>query len=552
MFNSSILTAITFIPLVGLVIILFLKSDKAIKNFAIGWSLIPLALSMLLWAQYDQAQGGFQFEQLVPWIPQIRVFYHIGVDGLSVPLIFLTALLTTISLWYSAGVIETRVKEHFALFLLLATGMFGVFISLDLFLFYVFFELGLVPMYFLIGVWGGPRREYAAIKFFLYTLAGSVLMLLALIAVAYNTDSFSLVRQGMVSSLPNAVLPPIPFASDPQGIYAVLAFLGFFIAMAIKVPSFPFHTWLPDAHVEAPTAGSVILAGVLLKLGTYGLVRVVIPLFPGAFSLLAIPIAVLACISIVYGAMVAMAQWDFKKLIAYSSVNHMGYITLGVVAAVALVTPAGPMNAEQLTQLNNARVTALNGASLQMFSHGVITGALFLLVGLIYDQRTHVRDFRELGGGLWRTVPRYGTFLIVAAFASLGLPGLAGFIAEFLVYNGAFRVALAGNLPLLALTAISVLGILFTAAFILWKVVQMLLLGKQNEHWAVGEHAITDLTGREMGMLVPLVFFMILFGIWPAPILNLINGAMVDTVAAIGPYIQPATAAATAIVQSLP
>jgi len=547
--SGWILSAITLLPLVGMVITLLLKNDGAIKRFAIAWSLIPLALSVLLWLGYDQAAGGFQFEELHGWIGQLGVNYHVGVDGLSVPLIFLTTLLSTISLWYSAGVIDQRVKEYFALFLLLETGMLGVFVSLDLFLFYLFFELGLVPMYFLIGIWGGPRREYAAIKFFLYTLAGSVLMLLALIAVVFNTGSFSVVRLPMASPAMAAAqlaVPAIPFADDLYGAAAILSFLGFFVAMAIKMPSFPFHTWLPDAHVEAPTAGSVILAGVLLKLGTYGLVRIVIPFFPGAFQALAVPIGFLAFTSIVYGALVAMAQWDFKKLIAYSSVNHMGYITLGLVAAMALVVPSGELTEARLAQLADARVAALNGATLQMFTHGVITGALFLLVGLIYDQRTHVRDFRELGGGLWRTVPRYGTFLIVAAFASLGLPGLAGFISEFLVFNGAFRVALAGNLPLLVLTALSVLGILFTAAFILWKVIQLLLLGPQNERW-VKDHPIPDLTLREMGMLAPLTVFMLWFGVWPAPILNMINGAMAAVMGAVETHLAPAAESAAAL-----
>jgi len=514
-----ILSAITFLPLVGMAIVMAMRDDGAIKRVALGWSVIPLALSAVLWWAYDTSRGGFQFEELFAWIPSAGIHYHLGVDGLSVPLIFLTTLLTTISLWYSAGAINTRVKEYFALFLLLETGMLGVFVTLDLFLFYVFFEIGLVPMFFLIGIWGGPRRDYAAIKFFLYTLAGSVLMLLALISVAYNTSSFSLIRGDMVAALPAA---PIPFASDPTGIAATLAFLGFAVAMLIKVPSFPFHTWLPDAHVEAPTAGSVILAGVLLKLGTYGLVRVVMPLFPGAFQALALPIGFLAFTSIVYGALVAMAQWDFKKLIAYSSVNHMGYVTLGLVAAVAAVGfgDAAP-DAEQLAALTAARQAALDGAVLQMFAHGIITGALFLLVGMIYDNRTHVRDFRELGTGLWRTVPRYGTMLIVAAFASLGLPGLAGFVAEFLVFNGSFRVGIAGNQGLLILTALSVLGILFTAAFILWKVIQMLLLGPQNERWI----GTPDLTRSELLMLAPLVVLMIAFGLYPMPILEFIHGA---------------------------
>jgi NADH-quinone oxidoreductase subunit M len=531
-----ILSLITFVPLLGMVIVLFLRDEGLIKRFALVWSLIPLVLSILLWFGYDRATGGFQFEVLWPWIPSIGVYFHLGVDGFSVPLIFLTTLLTVISLWYSMQTINTRVKEFFALFLLLEMGMLGVFMSLDLVVFYVFWEIGLVPMYFLIGVWGGPRREYAAIKFFLYTLSGSVLMLLALIAVAFTTGSFSLVREGMVSpAMTAAGITPaaIPWAGAPTSLPAMLAFLGFFIAFAIKVPSFPFHTWLPDAHVEAPTAGSIILAGVLLKLGTYGFVRVLMPLFAGAYSLLVPLIAFLAFMSIVYGAMVAMAQWDFKKLIAYSSVNHMGYVVLGLTAAMAVTTGTGVATPEVVS----ARASAINGAAMQMFNHGIITGALFLLVGLIYDQRTHVRDFRELGGGLWRTVPRYGSLLMLAAFASLGLPGLAGFVSEFLVFRGSFGVALAGNTTLLILTALSVLGILFTAAFILWKVIQILLLGPQNERWI----GIPDLKPAELGMLAPLALFMVLFGIWPWPILELINGATVTLLNAIAPA---ATAAA--------
>jgi NADH-quinone oxidoreductase subunit M len=477
--------------------------------------------------------GGFQFEESLPWIPPINVWYHVGVDGFSVPLIFLTTLLTTISLWYSTQAIHSRVREYFALFLLLQTGMLGVFVSLDLFLFYVFFEIGLVPMYFLIGIWGGPRREYAAIKFFLYTLAGSVLMLLAIIAVAWNTGSFSLVREGMTSQFVTQPAP-LPFAADPAGTAALLTFIGIFVALAIKVPLFPFHTWLPDAHVEAPTAGSVILAGVLLKLGTYGFVRILMPLFPAAFAALALPIAFLAFTSIVYGALVAMAQWDFKKLIAYSSVNHMGYVILGLTATMTIV--GGGVAGVNLEQ---ARATATNGAVMQMFNHGIITGVLFLLVGLIYDNRTHVRDFRELGGGLWRTVPKYGTFLMIAAFASLGLPGLAGFVSEFMVFAGSFSVALAGNTPLLVLTALSVLGILFTAAFTLWKIIGMLLLGPQNEKWL----GTPDLTRSELGMVVPLTFFMFLFGIWPMPILELINRATLALVAFIQPFLQQSTTA---------
>ena len=547
-----ILSLILAWPLLGSLAVMFaVKGDAAVKRFSLYWSLVPLAASSLLWWDYARrhAHKGLAYEEFHPWIPSVGIHYHLGVDGLSIPLIFLTCLLTVIALWYSTGVIKERVKEYFALFLLLQLGMLGVFMALDLFLFYVVFEIGLVPMYFLIGVWGGPRREYAAIKFFLYTLAGSVLMLLALVAVAYNTSSFSLVRGAMTSAYVSPAAP-VPFTGalgDPTGMTAMLCCLGFLVAMLIKVPSFPFHTWLPDAHVEAPTAGSVILAGVLLKLGTYGLVRVVIPLFPAAFSALALPLGLLAFTSIVYGALVAMAQWDFKKLIAYSSVNHMGYVTLGLVAATAMVNaklPAGGDQAALLENINAARVAAMDGAVLQMFTHGIISAALFLIVGLIYDTRTHVRDFRVLGGGLWRTVPNYGTFLIIACFASLGLPGLAGFVAEFLTFKGAFGVGLAGNGTLLILTALSVLGILFTAAFYLWKPIQMLMLGKQNEKWL----DTPDLTRSELGMVGILTAFMFIVGLWPSSLMATIHPAsqalvdhVVQTIAAAGTEEHPVT-----------
>jgi NADH-quinone oxidoreductase subunit M len=495
-----ILTIITFVPILGMLIILFLDDDELIKRVALVVSLVPLVLSAYLWIAYSGSAGGIQFEELVEWIPAIGVNYHLGVDGFSVPLIFLTTLLTTVSLGYSYMYIHERVKEYFALFLLLETGMIGVFVSLDLFLFYIFWEIGLVPMYFLIGIWGGPKREYAAIKFFLYTLAGSVFMLLAIIAVAIDTGTFDILEVARTG----------PFSANM--LLQSLAFLGFFLGFAIKVPTWPFHTWLPDAHVEAPTAGSIILAGVLLKLGTYGFVRILMPFFPDAFRTFAIPIAFLAFTSIVYGALVAMAQWDFKKLIAYSSVNHMGYVILGIAAAMAV------SNADLA-----ARATAVNGAVLQMFNHGIITGALFMLVGLIYDERTHKRDFRDFGG-MWAIVPTYGSFLMLASFASLGLPGLAGFVSEFMVFRGALAAG-DGNFMIGLFTILSVSGIVITAAFFLWKVMQMILLGPENEHWKAEKlrGKLTDLTAPEVLALAPLALFMVAVGVYPAPFVNVIN-----------------------------
>lgn len=491
--NFPILTVITFVPLLGSLIVLLLPKDKErlIKQFSIGISFIPLVLSILLWVQFDKA-GGMQFVEQVAWIPAINVDYHVGADGLSVPLIFLTTLLTTLSLFYSSFTIKNRVKEFFLLFLLLEMGMLGVFVSLDFVLFYVFWEIGLVPMYFLIGVWGGPRREYAAIKFFIYTLVGSVAMLLAIIGIYLNTNTFSIVEAAAKQ----------PFVTNFT--LGSLAFWAIFLAFAIKVPMFPFHTWLPDAHVEAPTAGSVILAGILLKLGCYGFFRILLPMFPKQFHAYAPIIAVLAVISIVYGALVSMAQWDLKKLIAYSSVSHMGYVMLGVaVAAFAIGSP----------DKFDSQAIALNGAVFQMFNHGIITGALFFLVGIIYD-RAHTRDLQAFGG-LATKVPYYYGIMLVTGLASLGLPGLAGFWGEFFVFRGSVGIA-----PVYAI--VGVIGIVFTAAYILWKVIQHMFLGPFNERWA----DLPDMFSWEKVTLWPLVIFMVLFGVYPPLIVNTINAAM--------------------------
>ena len=495
------LSLIIFLPLVGGIFILFTsKANEALmKGVALGTSLGSTILLLFVTVLY-KIGGGMQFVEQHSWISTLGITYHVGVDGLSLPLVALTALLSVLSIVYSWR-IEVRLKEYLFLFLLLETGMLGVFAALDFFLFYIFWEITLVPMYFLIAIWGGPRREYAAIKFFLYTLVGSLAMLLAILLMYFNADPHTFNMLALTQQQPLAGKP----------VLAAFAFWGFFLSFAIKVPMWPFHTWLPDAHVEAPTAGSVILAGVLLKMGTYGFVRISLPMLPDVFRTYAPVVAVLALLGIVYGALVALAQTDLKKLVAYSSVNHMGYVMLGVAAAAA---------AFGVPEKAAAAATALNGAVFEMVAHGIITGALFLIVGVLYDYRAHTRGVDEFGG-LGARLPIYTGITTIAMLASLGLPGLMGFVAEFFIFVGSF-----GIFPYL--TAVAVTGVVFTAAMFLWTI-QRIFLGPVNERWA----ALPDMDTREKVSLVPLAVLMVVFGLFPKPLLDVINAAMAVLVTAV-------------------
>ncbi|MFO7652681.1 MAG: NADH-quinone oxidoreductase subunit M [Candidatus Krumholzibacteriia bacterium] len=485
--GEHILSWMTFVPVIGAAAIAFLPSSRkdVIKTVAACAAAIPLILAVKLFIDFDRGSSAMQFVEHYKWIEAFNIQYFMGVDGLSVPMVLLTALLSFICIFASWN-IEKGVKGYFALFLILEAGMMGVFCALDFFLFYIFWEVMLLPMYFLIGVWGGPRKEYAAIKFFLYTLAGSILMLLVMIALYLNT------RDPITGGHTFNMLHMMDQSNHSAWLKLThvrhVLWIGLFIGFAIKVPIFPFHTWLPDAHVEAPTAVSVILAGVLLKMGTYGILRINYPMLPDAATWFSLTLAILGAINILYGAFCAMAQTDMKKLVAYSSVSHMGYVLLGMAA----FTEAG-----------------INGAVLQMFNHGCITAMLFLGVGVIYD-RAHHRDINGFGG-LGLQMPVYTSVFSLALFAALGLPGLSGFVGEALVFLGVFPVYQ-------TIAIVSALGLVIGAAYILWML-QRVFLGPKNEKY----DSLPEINGRELFTLVPIAAIVILVGVYPMPVLNLMQ-----------------------------
>jgi NADH-quinone oxidoreductase subunit M len=491
------LTLVTFFPLVGVLVLLFLRQEQKdlLRWVALVTSLITFGISLVVLAYFNPAYPGLQEVVDIPWIPIAgwEIHFFLGVDGLSILLVLLTTLLTPLSILSTWTAVEDRVKDFMLFFLLLEVGMVGVFLAQDLFLFYVFWEFTLVPMYFLIGVWGGPRRMYAAVKFFLYTMAGSILMLLAILWLGIYQGSFQM---------------PDLIAKDgiPADIQFWL-FLAFAAAFAIKVPMWPLHSWLPDAHVEAPTAGSVILAGVLLKMGTYGFLRFNLQLFPQAAVQLAPWMAGLAVIGILYGAAVSYAQKDVKKLVAYSSVSHLGFVMLGLFA------------------LNSQ---GIQGGILQMVNHGLSTGALFLIVGMIYERR-HTRDM-DAFGGLWKIMPVYGALTLIVALSSMGLPGLNGFVGEFTILLGAWGAGQpGGSLGTPWFAGLAAVGVILAAVYIL-LMFQKLFLGPVSRE---ENRNLKDLNWREIVVLVPLIVLIFWIGLYPKPFFTLMAPAVDQLVAAI-------------------
>ncbi len=501
---NGILTLLTFFPLVGVLLILLLswtgrRDDELFKRIAVGTSIITFVISIVVLVMYDRNVAGLQLEDRALWIPALNISYYLAVDGLSILMVLLTTFITMLSVAGSWTAITEHVRSYYVLMLLLEAGMLGVFLAQDLFLFYIFWEFTLVPMYFLIGIWGGAKRVYASIKFFLYTMAGSLLMLLAILYLGINYDTFA---------LPD-LIANVEF---PANVGRWL-FLGFAIAFAIKVPLFPFHSWLPDAHTEAPTAGSIILAGILLKMGTYGFMRFNLPLFPEASAFFAPTIAVLAIIGIIYGAIVSFAQTDVKRLVAYSSVSHLGFVMLGIFS------------------LNNA---GLQGAILQGVNHGLSTGALFYFVGVLYEQR-HTREMSEFGG-VWRVMPVFTALSLIITLSSMGLPGLNGFVGEFTILLGSMNASPEVLQPQPWIyTAFAATGVILAAVYLLWMF-QRVFMGPLDNP---ANKTLKDVSGLQLAIMLSFLLFIFWIGIYPSPYFDLMN----ETVAALVSHVEGAAIA---------
>ncbi len=499
--GNVLLSLIVWTPMIGAFLVLLLPREQVdgAKRAAFAFSLVTFFLSLALWAGFLPEYADFQYLEQKPWIPDWGIQYLIGVDGVSLFLVLLTTFLTPIVILFSFGDVQKHVKEYFFFMLMLETGMIGAFVALDLFLFYVFWELMLVPMYFIIGIWGGQRRVYASIKFLLYTLTASLLMLLAIL---YLVGAH--VRAGAPTTFDVRLLYDVALTPIEQG----WLFAAFALAFAVKVPMFPLHTWLPDAHVEAPTGGSVILAGVMLKLGTYGFLRFAMPLFPVATAAATPFMLGLAVVGIIYGAMVAMVQPDLKKLVAYSSVSHLGFVMLG---------------------LFSVNQMGVEGAIYQMLNHGLSTGALFLMVGMIYERR-HTRQIAEFGG-LWKPIPRWAAVFLIVTFSSVGLPGLNGFVGEFLILLGAFGQSRTA-------TVLASSGLILGAVYMLWMFQRVVFGPVRHEE----NLKLEDLRPREIAVLAPVVAMIVVMGIYPAPFLRTMEPSVKALLARIAKH-QPSPVA---------
>ncbi|MCR4310216.1 MAG: NADH-quinone oxidoreductase subunit M, partial [Deltaproteobacteria bacterium] len=483
--DQHLLSVLIALPLIGAALLLFFprEGDGAIRKFTLLVTIAEFLLSLAVVARFDVATAGMQLVERAPWIPQYGISYIVGVDGISLWILMLTTFIMPITIASTWSAVTKNVKEFMVFMLILETAMVGVFLATDLFLFYIFWELVLIPMYFLIGVWGGERRIYAAIKFFLYTFVGSVLMLVAIIVLYFHHHAVTGVYTMDLMKLYELTIPVK---------LQLWLFAAFFLAFAFKVPMFPFHTWLPDAHVEAPTAGSVILAAVLLKMGTYGFLRFAMALFPVAATDWTPVIATLAVIGILYGALVAMVQKDVKKLVAYSSVSHLGFVMLGLFAF---------------------NLQGIEGAILQMVNHGISTGALFLIVGIIYERR-HTRLISEFGG-LAKVVPVFSLCFMVVTLSSIGVPGTNGFVGEFLILLGAFKVQK-------WYAVVGATGVIFAAVYMLWMF-QRVMYGKiTNEE----NLRLADMNGREVAYMLPLLLFILWIGVYPQPFLRRMDASV--------------------------